>query len=65
MKAYITDIQGSLIEVTDLQQAITQVADYINFLYENPTPSNISFQENRRKYWKDIFQKLGKLKLKQ
>ena len=50
MKAYITDIQGSLIEVTDLQQAITQVTDYINYLYENPTPSNISIQENRRKY---------------
>lgn len=62
MNPYIRDIEGGLIEVTDLGQAIAQTAKYIGNLYEQQPAEMQAFVKRRRRYWKDIFQKLAKLK---
>jgi len=62
MNPYIKDIEGGLIEVTDLGQAIAQTARYIGILYEQQPVEMQAFIKRRQRYWKDIFQKLGKLK---
>jgi len=65
MNPYIKDIEGGLIEVTDLGQDIAQTARYIGILYEQQPEELKAFVKRRRRYWKDIFQKLGKLKAEQ
>ena len=62
MNPYIRDIEGGLIEVTDLGQAIAQTARYIGILYERQPAEMQAFVTRRRRYRKDIFKKLGKLK---
>jgi oligoendopeptidase F len=64
MNPYIRDLEGQLIEVTDLQEAITQTAAYIGILYQQQDPTLQAFAKKRQLYWKDIFQKLGRLKSK-
>ncbi|KRT15966.1 hypothetical protein ASU31_10685 [Pedobacter ginsenosidimutans] len=62
MKTYIKDLDGALIEVTDLNEALKQVAFYISFLYDVPSEEQAAFAKKRQRYWKDLFQKLGALK---
>ena len=62
MNPYIRDLEGQLIEVTDLQEAITQTAAYIGILYQQQDPALQAFVKKRQCYWKDLFQKLGRLK---
>lgn len=62
MSQYITDLEGNLLEVTDLKAAISQVANYISFLYDNPGKEQQEFARKRQKYWKDIYSKLNHLK---
>jgi len=38
---------------------------YIGILYEQQPVEMQAFVKRRRRYWKDIFQKLGKLKAEQ
>lgn len=61
---YIRDLEGHLIEVTDLNEAIRQTAGYIGILYQQQEPALQAFAKKRQRYWKDIFQKLGRLKAK-
>jgi len=62
MKEYITDNQGNLIEIDDLQAAIYQVADYIHYLHSDDAPDMQRFDAKRQAYWRDIFIKLNLLK---
>lgn len=62
MKQYIKDNEGSLIEVTDLKEAIFQVAKYLVYVVENPAEEVAEFHQVRLKYWKDIYTKLVRLK---
>lgn len=62
MNPYIRDLEDQLIEVTDLQEAIRQTAAYIGILYQQQDPALQAFVKKRQRYWKDIFQKLGRLK---
>jgi hypothetical protein len=62
MNYYLVDCEGSLIEVTDLKEAIFQVAAYLRYEIENPTKEQIEFHKKRLKYWKDIYNKLVRLK---
>jgi len=64
MNHYIRDLQGQLIKVTDLNEAITHTAAYIGILYQQQDPLVQAFVQSRQQYWKDIFQKLGRLKVK-
>lgn len=64
MNPYIRDLEGQLIEVTDLSEAIRQTAAYIGILYQQQDPALLAFAKKRQRYWKDIFQKLGRLKNK-
>ncbi|TCD03217.1 hypothetical protein [Pedobacter psychroterrae] len=64
MNPYIRDLEGQLIEVTDLKEAITQTSGYIGILYQQQEPAMQAFVKKRQRYWKDIFQKLGRLKNK-
>ena len=62
MNPYIRDLEGQLVEVTDLNEAIKQVAEFIGILYQQQDPEMQAFAKGRQRYWKDLFQKLGKLK---
>ena len=64
MNPYIRDLEGQLIEVTDLNEAISQTAGYIGILYQQQEPSMQTFVKKRQRYWKVIFQQLGRLKSK-
>ena len=64
MNLYIRDLEGQLIEVSDLPEAIKQTAAYIGILYQQQEPALQDFAKRRQRYWKDIFQKLGRLKNK-
>jgi len=58
----IKDLEGNLIEVTDLNEAIRQAAQYIHYLHDQTSPEHAEFAKKRQRYWKDLFQKLGRLK---
>jgi hypothetical protein len=62
MKQYIKDNEGCLIEVTNLKEAIFQVALYLTYEIENPTGEQAMFHKKRLVYWKDIYTKLVLLK---
>jgi len=62
MNPLIRDLEGNLIEVTDLKEAILQTAGYLSILYQQQEPALQAFAKKRQRYWKDIFQKLGALK---
>ena len=64
MNPYISDLDGQLIEVTDLNEAIRQTARYLGILNQQREPALQAFAKKRQRYWKDIFQKLGELKRK-
>lgn len=76
MNHYITDLDGNLLEVTDLKEAIFQVAMYISYLHEKrskeqavldekPSEEQAVFAIRRGIYWKDIYTKLNQLRIKQ
>lgn len=65
MVRYITDLDGNLLEVTDLKEAIFQVAMYISYLHDQPDEELTTFAIRRKIYWKDIYTKLNQLKIKQ
>jgi len=65
MKKYIKDLEGELIEVTNLKEAIFQVAMYMGLLYNNQCPQQQSFARKRQKYWKDLYHKLNQLRTEQ
>ncbi|WP_316818441.1 hypothetical protein [Pedobacter nyackensis] len=65
MVHYITDLDGNLLEVTDLKEAIFQVAMYISYLHDQPREELEIFAHRRKIYWKDIYTKLNQLKIKQ
>lgn len=54
----ITDIKGLVLEVTDLDKATEQAKDFKNLHHIPPLPSDTKQQA----YWKDIYEKLLKLK---
>lgn len=62
MNHYIKDLEGDLLEVTDLKEAIFQVAMYLNYLYDEPTYEQEVFALRRKIYWTDIYTKLNKLR---
>lgn len=65
MNHYITDLDGNLLEVTDLQEAIFQVAMYLSYLHDDPSEEQAVFALRRKIYWKDIYTKLNQLRIKQ
>lgn len=65
MNQYITDLNGNLLEVTDLKEAIFQVAMYMTYLHNVPTREQSAFAIKRNIYWKDIYTKLNQLRIKQ
>lgn len=56
----ITDTKGCEIQVTDLEKAIEQADDFKNRHHIPPIPSD----KEQQAYWKDIYEKLLKLKSK-
>ena len=65
MSHFITDLDGNLLEVTDLKEAIFQVAMYLSYLHDKPSEEQAVFACRRKIYWKDIYTKLNQLKIKQ
>lgn len=63
MNQYITDLEGNLLEVTDLKEAIFQVALYISYLHDQRDEELSVFAGKRKKYWKDVYAKLNQLKV--
>jgi hypothetical protein len=52
----ITDINGSDLEIDNLQLAIMQADDYRH--YEHLNPQNRQTDEQLKAYWDDVYQKL-------
>lgn len=65
MNHYITDLEGNLLEVTDLKEAIYQVAMYMSYLHDRTSEEQTVFVNKRKVYWKDIYTKLNQLRTKQ
>ena len=62
MKRYVKDLEGNLMEVTELSEAILQAALYMGFLWQEQPPEIQGFVKKRQKYWKDLYNKLNQLK---
>lgn len=58
-------MEGNLVEVTDLREAILQVALYMGFLWQEHSPEMQAFARKRQRYWKDLYHKLNELKAQQ
>lgn len=52
----ITDLNGCLIEVTDLDEAIQISSDYKEYKHEDKSFSE--FDKRQKAYWQDMFEKL-------
>ena len=59
MKMNITDLNGKIIEVTDLKLAILQADDYRHYRHTNPAFK--SLDEDLKAYWEDVYHKLMQL----
>lgn len=57
---YITDLNGCLIEVTDLEKAIQITADYKQYRYKDKSFSE--FDKRQKDYWTDMHEKLIAIK---
>jgi len=64
MKQYVKDNAGNLIEVSDLQVAIRQVAAYLSYLYEKVKVKGTTSDLLEQRYWKDLYTKLCLLREK-
>lgn len=56
----ITDLEGKLIEVTDLDKAIEQAEMFKSFKHEGVDYKKLD--KKLRRYWRDIYYKLMALK---
>jgi len=56
----ITDINGKVIEISDLDLAIIQADDVRH--YSTTQPEQLAFVLRQQAYWQDIYQKLLSLK---
>lgn len=52
----ILDLNGSEIQVADLNLALIQADDFRN--YSTSQPENLEFFRKQQAYWEDIYQKL-------
>ena len=52
----ITDINGKVIEISDLDLAIIQADDFRH--YSTTQPGQVEFVLKQQAYWEDIYQKL-------
>ena len=58
----ITDLNGCLIEVTNLREAIEIARQYKEYRHEDKSFSE--FDKRQKAYWADMHEKLGKAKEK-
>jgi hypothetical protein len=57
---YITDLNGCLIEVTDLDEAIKITADYKEYRHKDKSFSE--FDKRQKVYWTDMYEKVKAIK---
>lgn len=62
---YITDIEGNLLKITDLKEAIDQVAMYVTYMHDHPNDEPAVYAIKRTEYWKDLYTKLNLLRIKE
>ena len=58
----ITDSQGMVITVTDIEASIAMVEDFISYSHIDADEGIRRFDEQRKAYWTDIHEKLLQLK---
>ena len=56
----VTDLNGCLIEVTDLDEAIQISSDYKQYKHEDKSFSD--FDKRQKAYWTDLHEKLTAIK---
>ena len=61
----ITDLEGRIITITDLDGSITMVEQYIGYCCEGDCESLKRLEERRKAYWQDVHEKLLLLKAHQ
>lgn len=59
---YVTDLNGCLIEVTDLDETIRITADYKEYRHKDKSFSE--FDKRQIAYWQDMYEKLKAIKEK-
>ena len=59
---YITDLNGCLIEVTDLEKAIQITAEYKEYSHKDKSFSE--FDKRQKAYWTNMYEKLKAIKEK-
>ena len=59
-KIFVTDSEGKNLEITNLNQAIAQAENMVALTINQKDLND--FQKNREAYWKDLLQKLKKIK---
>lgn len=57
----ITDKNGFLIEITDMDKPVEQAAEFAGYEFGDSQNSNNSFHQQRCLYWKDLHTKLLQL----
>lgn len=58
----VTDLNGCLIVITNLDQAIQISADYRKYKHEDKSFSE--FDQRQKAYWQDMYEKLKAIKEK-
>jgi len=61
---HITDLDGKKIVVTDLEAAIVQSEMFMGFTHTDANPQQVLADEERKRYWTDMNQKLLQLQSK-
>ena len=56
----IKDINGNIVQVTDLDRALQQADDFRK--YKHTDNKHISFDREQKAYWEDMYKKLKQLK---
>jgi len=51
-------MEGRVIQITDLDEAIEQVEQYMSYTHVDAEESLVRLEQQRHLYWKDIYQKL-------
>ncbi|MDX6182370.1 hypothetical protein SGQ44_08110 [Flavobacterium sp. Fl-77] len=57
---YVTDLNGYLIEITDLKEAIKMAQEYKEYRHEDKNFSE--FDKRQKAYWQDMYEKLTAIK---
>ncbi len=60
---HIIDLEGRVIDITDLEASLSMVRLYLSFKDQDQNPSVQRFIARRKQYWQDFLEKLLQLQI--